>query len=231
MRGLTLWQPWASLVALGPLAKPHETRSYRTRYRGPLVIHAAKTKHKRLQTATLEANGALSPIGLGLPNPLPFGVIVAVAELTGCRPMGGPAGAVPAHDLDRAFGDWSPGRFAWRLENVVALAEPIEAKGYQSLWIPDAAVADAVQDLVGVKAVAKGQGELFDVAAPPKTRRVMMHVCDAGEGGDWGVEGSGPLAVRMECKRCGHETDWFTVQNMTEGRRGLPCPKCNKEQA
>lgn len=37
---LTLSQPYASLVALG--AKRIETRSWRTSYRGPLAIHAAK---------------------------------------------------------------------------------------------------------------------------------------------------------------------------------------------
>jgi len=40
MKALTLWQPWASLVATG--AKRIETRSCVTKYRGPLAIHAAK---------------------------------------------------------------------------------------------------------------------------------------------------------------------------------------------
>lgn len=38
-KALTLWQPWASLVALG--VKTIETRSWSTAYRGPLAIHAA----------------------------------------------------------------------------------------------------------------------------------------------------------------------------------------------
>jgi activating signal cointegrator 1 len=36
---ITLWQPWASLVACG--AKTWETRGWPTKYRGPLRIHAA----------------------------------------------------------------------------------------------------------------------------------------------------------------------------------------------
>lgn len=36
---LSLWQPWATLVALG--VKTIETRSWSTHYRGPLAIHAA----------------------------------------------------------------------------------------------------------------------------------------------------------------------------------------------
>lgn len=41
MKALTLWQPWASLVALG--VKSIETRSWSTSYRGQLAIHAAAT--------------------------------------------------------------------------------------------------------------------------------------------------------------------------------------------
>lgn len=39
MKAISLWQPWASLVALG--VKTIETRSWSTKYRGPLTIHAA----------------------------------------------------------------------------------------------------------------------------------------------------------------------------------------------
>lgn len=41
MRAITLWQPWASLIAIG--AKTIETRSWSTAYRGPLAIHAGAT--------------------------------------------------------------------------------------------------------------------------------------------------------------------------------------------
>lgn len=40
MKALTIRQPWASLVALG--VKTILTRSWSTRYRGPLAIHAGK---------------------------------------------------------------------------------------------------------------------------------------------------------------------------------------------
>lgn len=40
MKAITLWQPWASLIAIG--AKKYETRSWKTNYRGPIAIHAAK---------------------------------------------------------------------------------------------------------------------------------------------------------------------------------------------
>lgn len=44
MKALSLWQPWATLIAIG--AKQYETRGWSTPYRGPLIIHAAKTKEE-----------------------------------------------------------------------------------------------------------------------------------------------------------------------------------------
>lgn len=150
MRCITLTQPWATLVAIG--AKKIETRSWLTSYRGPLAIHAAK---------------GLGPVGgkLGLMNlcrtepfrsvlvgagylgtpALPLGAIVAVCELGAIIPVE----SVPREgdrdtlqgwtltDQERAFGDYTPGRYAWLLADVKMLAEPIPCKGALSLWEPD----------------------------------------------------------------------------------------------
>lgn len=70
------------------------------------------------------------------------------------------------------------------------------------------------------------QPTLFELPKKPRAKsRVMMHVTDAGPG----ECSDGAHLVIMECRRCGHETDWFEVQSTTEGKRGKPCPKCNKE--
>lgn len=61
------------------------------------------------------------------------------------------------------------------------------------------------------------QAALF--ALPPKPRVVRMHVTDAGE-----ADG---LIACFECQKCGHSVDWIEINTITEGRRGLPCPKCN----
>src|ERR1700746_2671571 len=39
IKALTIRQPWAELILRG--RKPYELRSWRTKYRGPLIIHAA----------------------------------------------------------------------------------------------------------------------------------------------------------------------------------------------
>lgn len=40
----------------------------------------------------------------------------------------------PLTDQERAFGDYTPGRFAWLLANVRMLPEPVPARGALGLW-------------------------------------------------------------------------------------------------
>jgi DNA-directed RNA polymerase subunit RPC12/RpoP len=57
---------------------------------------------------------------------------------------------------------------------------------------------------------------------PPRNRpRVMMHVIDAGV-----MEGN--ICI-YKCKQCGRETDWLEYETVTQARRGIPCPDCNKD--
>ena len=64
--------------------------------------------------------------------------------------------------------------------------------------------------------------DLFGHCKPRAKARVMMHVVDAGHG----CGGDG-MYVEMECARCGSRSGWVKINNVTEGRRGAPCPKCN----
>lgn len=68
---------------------------------------------------------------------------------------------------------------------------------------------------------------LFSKEILPRSRkpRVMMRVIDAGNG--CGVLENGEHIVEFECWKCGHNDGWYTVKNVTEGRRGIPCPICN----
>jgi hypothetical protein len=84
MKALTLTQPWASLVAIG--AKRIETRSWSTKYRGPIAIHAAKDmpRSARLFAYRDPAGQVLNEGGIllgGDCKELPRGAIVAVARL------------------------------------------------------------------------------------------------------------------------------------------------------
>lgn len=157
MKALTLYQPWATLIAVG--AKSIETRSWATSYRGPIAIHASKNDEyaplrdeEPYRSALLRA-GLPSRVYDGVEcvvrRAIPLGVIVAVAELTHCIPSTGfssvsevlklPRWPVPgkvfmACDAEWQFGDLGPGRFGWALSNVKRLAEPIPCRGAQGLW-------------------------------------------------------------------------------------------------
>lgn len=132
MKAISLWQPWASLVAGGH--KRYETRGWATRYRGPLLIHAAKKWDKDSARLARDFAGILRDAGRSsLPNPLPLGCALAVAELVECVPVIASSEFPP---LEREFGDLAPGRYAWRLENVRRVSEPIPVAGAQGLWHP-----------------------------------------------------------------------------------------------
>lgn len=119
MKGLTICQPYAELIARGE--KPIENRSWPTRYRGLLAIHAGKSR------AWMDHDDARR-----YPD-MPFGAIVAVARLVG------------SPELQRDS-DWRPewrhlrdhehanGPFCWILEEVRRLDHPVPFRGAQGLW-------------------------------------------------------------------------------------------------
>lgn len=136
IKALSLWQPWASLVALG--AKRIETRNWRTPYTGPIAIHATKTWVEGTASLALQEpyRGALGAAGVKFLRDLPLGAVVAVATLAGCVQTDvllrdRSYGVTPQEE---AFGDYGEGRWGWLLRDIRRLPEPIPAKGAQGLW-------------------------------------------------------------------------------------------------
>jgi hypothetical protein len=129
IKALTLWQPWATLIALG--RKRLETRGWVTAYRGSLAIHAARRPPDPGLLAAEPFAGALrDALARG---PLPRGAVVAVARLVDVLPIT-PALVAGLTQEERAFGIYGPCRWAWRLEEVRLLDPPIPARGAQGLW-------------------------------------------------------------------------------------------------
>lgn len=133
MKALTLTQPWATLVAIG--AKKIETRSWNTNYRGPLAIHAAKGGYNddlflmKIEPFYTELTKAGITSRLGLP----LGGVLAICELVRVDHIKENYEKYITYN-ERSFGDYTPGRFAWILENITALNKPIAAKGALGLW-------------------------------------------------------------------------------------------------
>ncbi|WP_447979061.1 ASCH domain-containing protein [Candidatus Nitrospira bockiana] len=132
MKALTLWQPWASLVAFGE--KKYETRAWPTTYRGRLAIHAGAhwtVAQRRLCWQSAFAR-ALSRHGVGQPEDLPLGAVLCVVELLDVVETWGHRSQVS--EQEKALGNWERGRYAWRLHVVEVFRVPILAKGRQGLW-------------------------------------------------------------------------------------------------
>jgi activating signal cointegrator 1 len=141
MKTLSLTQPWATLVALG--AKRIETRSWATAYRGNLAIHASKGFPKYAKDFAHEPPVSVL---LCMDYEYPLGAVIATCRLVSCLPtkelqanrviMMDPAarcGDFEMTDQERRFGDYTPGRWAWLLADIKAIA-PVAAKGMLGLW-------------------------------------------------------------------------------------------------
>lgn len=134
MKALTIWQPWASLVAWGE--KRYETRSWTTAYRGPLAIHASV---RPVEVGNLGVNRfydqAFARHGLhGLRDwdSLPRGAVLCQVDLVDVVRVEDLRGKISTDE--ESFGDYSDGRFAWKFENIKLLPQPIPAIGKQGLW-------------------------------------------------------------------------------------------------
>jgi hypothetical protein len=79
MKALSVCQPWAWAILHG--GKAIENRSRRTHYRGPLVLHASKSRRN--------VGGDFTRLLPGLPpwEQLPYGALVGVVELVDCVPV------------------------------------------------------------------------------------------------------------------------------------------------
>lgn len=151
MKALSLYQPYASLIAVGE--KTWETRSRRTHHRGTIAIHATLRTPKEfirlaetpIFTAAMKRHGLYA-------STLPVGAIVAVAEITDCitttewmrkhcRITGNPfktfipdPNKISREESEYCFGDYAPSRFAYKLENVRRLIAPVPCSGMQGMW-------------------------------------------------------------------------------------------------
>lgn len=166
MKALTLYQPWAHLVAIG--AKQIETRSWSTDYRGPLAIHASvNTRFIRGKESLIGDEPFHTELmkqwnGEHYPD-FQLGVVVATCNLVNVVEIP-PEGYlkifvdpscnskeeidpmkilyrmfyIPPGNPELAFGDYTPGRFAWILRDIKRLPNLVCVRGAMKLWeIPD----------------------------------------------------------------------------------------------
>lgn len=140
MKAISLWQPWASAIALGH--KRIETRHWTTKWRGEIAIHASQ------RFGTAERAFASVERSLGrIPERIPLGAIVAIARIVDVRTTEDLI-AEGMGPIEKLYGNYEPGRFGWVLEDIRALAEPIGCKGRQGFFNLSAEVEAAVRKAV-----------------------------------------------------------------------------------
>ncbi len=151
MKAITLYQPHATLMAIG--AKKVETRPRRWKHRGPVAIHAgANTGWLHLCTKE-PFRSVLAAAGFRSPADLPLGKVVALVDMYACLSTdsltftGGSiedqegvemlkrTGTMPVFDCNEfAFGNYSAGRFGYLTRNPRLLLDPIPYSGHQGYW-------------------------------------------------------------------------------------------------
>lgn len=140
MKVISLLQPWATLVVIG--AKQIETRSWNTKFRGDILIHAS-AKFDRAQQMLCRQD----PFSKFIQDcsDLPRGAIIGRATLIytdttdlyltlfGVREKLGWVKRLIVEN-EKAFGDYTPGRYGWLMQRPVPFQKPIPAKGSLGLW-------------------------------------------------------------------------------------------------
>jgi len=128
MKTLSLTQPYAELIKNG--TKEIETRSWKTNYRGKIYIHASSTKIPKASKENAEL------MKLTANAEMDYGKIICSADLVDCIEMTESYIENLKKNNYNEFvsGIYEVGRYAWILENVEVLDEPIKTKGMLGLW-------------------------------------------------------------------------------------------------
>jgi ASCH domain len=108
MKTLSIRQPWAEAIIR--LGKDVENRSWSTRHRGPLLIHASK-RAEVVICRQLAIN----------PDELVYGAIVGIVDLVDC--------------VQDSTSTWAEkGQWHWILRNPRRLSDPIPMRGRLGLF-------------------------------------------------------------------------------------------------
>ena len=122
MKVLTIKEPYASLIING--YKKYEFRSWKTNYRGKILIHASKKKEKSVMNEFSDYN-------LSYNN----GKIIGEAYISDCIKIDDGFNSKLIKENPRVYGRHNHiGKYAWKLENVKEYEKKIDAKGKLGLW-------------------------------------------------------------------------------------------------
>ena len=134
MKALSLLQPWATLIALG--YKQYETRSWGTKHRGPLAIHASAGKPAWARQVC-ETDPIISELlkkhHLTFDN-LPRGVVLGITTVDEVWPVEKLLRLRKLSATELACGDYSEKRHIWELGTFRESGYYPDCKGALSIW-------------------------------------------------------------------------------------------------
>ena len=122
MKVITLKQPWATLVAEG--LKKYEFRSWKTNYRGEILIHAGKSVDSRYMKKFAHLN-----------LEYPKSRILAKVKIEDCILLTGEINQKIINENELVYGN-NPNRegYAWKLTNVQKINSNKEVSGKLGIW-------------------------------------------------------------------------------------------------
>lgn len=127
MKVLSLTEPYATLIKNG--IKTIETRSWKTNYRGKLYIHASSTKIPKEYKENMELMSLVDTSDLN------YGRIICSCDLVDCVEMNDEfIEDIKKNKNEYVCGVYANGRYAWILDNIEVLDNPIPAKGHLGIW-------------------------------------------------------------------------------------------------
>ena len=121
MKVLTIKQPWACLIVEG--LKKYEFRSWKTNYRGKILIHAGLTLEKKHSEKYKDYNFNYIK-----------GAIIGEAEIIDCILVDEKFNEKLHRENNLIYGNNHVGVYAWKLENIIKYENPIYVKGKLGLW-------------------------------------------------------------------------------------------------
>lgn len=122
MKALTIKEPWATLII--EKYKEYEFRSWKTNYRGKILIHAGLSLEKDMEERFKEYNLKYS-----------CGNIIGEAELVDCILVDESFNDKLRHINPLVYARSNHVEtFAWKLENIKKYDNPIPCKGKLGLW-------------------------------------------------------------------------------------------------
>ena len=124
MKVLSIKEPFATLIK--DKVKIYETRSWKTKYRGEIYIHASlsASKAENIEIAKKYLKSKTNP-----------GYILCRCELEDCILMDKDfINYINNETTEADYGRFEEGRYAWKIKVIEVLQNPIKAKGQLGIW-------------------------------------------------------------------------------------------------